>query len=408
MKKKYVVIGSSAASMTALNRLYHGDPDGVISCITAEKAIPYNRCLLKTYLDPSCTEEQIQLPPIPNDPQRIRFYPGIHALRLNPTEKHVVCSQKHTEFYDKLFIGIGRQVKSPTINGIKTTGVFMFYTQYDITRIKRYIKAHGVLNAVVIGAGLTGLECADALNKQQINVTVIERGTHILPTHSTPHGAVFMQKLLQKQQITCITNRSVTYIDKKHNGRVCAVGLCNGTEQKADIVIITAGTQQNLTLVTKAGLAADQNGLIVNQFMQTSNPDIYAAGDMCRIKNLATGDFIQSTLWPDAIQQAHVAAQAMIGKRTVYNGTIALARSIICNTPFVSGGTITSNNTHTKVIDRNSSWHHCYLLTKQDTLAGVVLIGNMRNIGMITRALVEQTPFTQTPLALASHTVHSP
>jgi len=425
MSKTYIVIGASAAGIGALIKLRTLDPSATLICVTAEKEMPYNRCLLADYLAGAKTVDDVSTKKsdffttnnitLMLDAQVTKIIPSEHKIIVNighsypsiPQDERqkdpaqtgarteeaagrLEVQERHIELtYDKLFIGAGRSTGMPKITGTDRAGVFPFYDLNDVTKILKYITQHQPKNAVIIGAGLSGVECADALTHHGISVTLIERAAHILPHQLDPVGAEFLTKIMQSKNVFTRTHVSIQEI--LGDQQVTHVKLSNQEIIPCDLVIFAIGAKTNSWLASQAGLEIIGHGIKIDDFMQTSNSDIFAGGDICMVKDIVTNEIVQSCLWTDAIMQGMTAAHGMVGTPKKYAGTLIVTSSHIFGTTFVTCGPVTnSSHKFQEIIRQDQTFYHKFLLHEKK-LKGFIMIGNVDNVGKLRRLMQEQT-----------------
>ena len=293
MKKTHVIIGSSAAGMSALNKIRQLDPHAELICITAQAELPYNKCLLADHLAGLKTEQQILTATAESLQQK-----NIHLLRntlvtnIEPTAKRVTLSDGQIITYDSLFLGLGTSAFVPPIAGAALPGVFTFHTLADAQNILAWIALKRPRTAVVIGAGLSGLEAADALANQGVAVTVVERGSQLLANQVDARGSALIERCMQARGVAWYPQQTVAEIMGIDS--VATVILENGKQLPADMVIVAAGARTNSALALQAGLALQQGGVIVDDQLMTSAQDIYAGGDLVVVRSQLTGELVPS------------------------------------------------------------------------------------------------------------------
>lgn len=382
----YLIIGSSAASMGALSKLRALNPSATITCITAEHEMPYNRCLLADYL--SGDKELANIYTKKDDfflEHAITLIRGKKVTIINPTAHTITTDDGQVYPYTKLFLGIGRTSFIPPVPGSTSKNVTAFFDFNDANRIRTLVETNPELNnIIIIGAGLSGLECTDALLPYKRSITLIEKADHVLPNQIDPQGGAFIEGLIQHHGITLHKNTTVLEIS------TTSVHLSTGKELPADLIIFAIGGKPSLDLVAQAGLETSQHGLIVNEFMQTSDPDIFAGGDICAVNNLLTNTPVQSCLWPDATMQGMVAAHGMSGVEKSYPGTTIVTSSHIFGTTFVTCGPVTQAHTFDALTKKEETFYHRLLIDKEGILKGFVMVGNVTNIGQMRKAVVEK------------------
>ena len=174
MNKRYLLIGASAASIGAYIKLRQLDPGAQITIISAEKELPYNKCLLADYLAAQIGIEKLSILTRADDPT-LTVILGVTVTALDPLKKEVETADGKRFFYDALFLGMGSSPFVPPLPGIESNGVFTFHTLADTNHMRAYIHQKKVQKVVIIGAGLSGLEAADALTQYNLSITLIKK-----------------------------------------------------------------------------------------------------------------------------------------------------------------------------------------------------------------------------------------
>lgn len=186
--------------------------------------------------------------------------------------------------YDKLILAQGAESFRPQIAGINSPQVFTLQTLPDLQNIRDYITKHACKYACIIGGGFIGLEAAENLRKIGLDVSIIESSAHVFPPFDEDIAKP-LQKELESHGVNVYT-RSMAAEIRPAGLSSGSIILSNGQRLLADIVIVAVGVRGRSRLAKKAGLCVGRYGVSVNQFMQTSDPDIYAVGDMVETQNL--------------------------------------------------------------------------------------------------------------------------
>lgn len=252
--------------------------------------------------------------------QRIKLLLNTEAKKID-RERKVVVTDKGEIPYDKLVIATGSKAFVPPIKGVENEGVFTLKSLEDVRKIKEFIKKRNPKNAVVIGAGLIGLEGAEAFAKLGMKVTVVELLEHLLPTMLDKDIAKIVEENMRKYGVDFKFGVGVDEIigDPVEKVKV-------GEEEiDADIVLVATGVRANVELAKEAGLEVNR-GIVVNEYLQTSDPDIYAIGDCAEVIDAVTGKRTLSQLGTSAVRMAKVAAENIAGRnvkfRPVFNTAI--------------------------------------------------------------------------------------
>ncbi len=284
----------------------------------------------------------------------------------------------------------------PPIKGIgQYAQVFTFHNLNSAEKIIAAIPAIG--SAVIIGAGLSGLECADALMSKGLRVAVVEKNSRVLKNLIPESGSAVIEQAFHNKGGLLYCNQEVAALVGDEQ-RLTGVKLASGVILHADMVVIAVGVRGNTALAVQAGIAVTPEGIVVNEYMQTSLPGIYAGGDCVRVKDQLTGIYMQSCTWPDAMQQGMVAAHNMAGSTKPYPGAAVIVSSAFFGIKFASCGPLNASAQDYEVADVfGVDFHHSYLIG-QGMLKGFSLVGNVGNVGALKRALLTGQHITREQL----------
>lgn len=241
------------------------------------------------------------------------------------TARNLNTGEVYEETYDKLIIATGSSPVRLSIPGADDPDVFQLWTIPDMDRIMTRIRdnAH---RAVVVGGGFIGIEVAENLRALGLEVHLVEMLPQILPVMdremTEPLAAELRSKGVVLHLGTTVTGISRT-AGLQPAGKAIHLKTASGEELVADLAVISAGVRPNSELARKAGLElSDRSGIMVNEYMQTSDPDIYAVGDVVSIRNLLTGCQAQIPLAGPANRQARIAADNIFGRKRTYRGSL--------------------------------------------------------------------------------------
>ena len=371
MNKTYIIIGTSAAGIGAFNRLRQLDTDSHIICISQEKELPYNKCFLAEYLGKLKPIDSMYTIKQPLSPS---FLLGTKVMQLVPDQKKIQLSDGQVLSYDSLFLGLGTSALRPALPGIDAQGVFTFHTLADTINIINYINEKTAKKAVVIGAGLSGLEAADALLAYGLNVTIVEQKDQLLPTHFSAQASAHLEYAMKAYPVSFMPGAKVEEIQTT-NGAACGVKLSSGKELQADLVIIAIGARPNLSLVQQCGMEIQGGGIATNEYLQTSISDIYAGGDVCQVYDQLTGSKILNGTWPDAMLQGMMAAHAMAGQPKAYQGAAVVVSSAFFGLKFASCGPVNSCGAEYEVFEGMTEQGYHKILLKEGRIQGFLLVG---------------------------------
>jgi len=403
MKKKHVIIGASAAALGVLTKLRALAPHDDIFCIAAQPEMPFNTCLLANYLS---TGSQVK--GLHTKPQRF-FDEHAISLQLNTRvieidNRRGRIQDEHERYYDfdTLFLGIGTEPGFILSDFTPQKGMYRFHTLADTIAIDAFIKTDRPKTALVIGAGLSGLECADALTQRGLCVTIIDTEPHPLPKMVIPEaGKMLTNRLYRAGTFYYQTPRVDTILVEPISGRAVGVHLKNNTELFADMIVTAIGSHRQLCLINPFEFSFHANGgIVVDRHMHTTVKNVYCGGDAASVPTPAAEGFIESnithmrnTTWPDAMQQGMVAAHAMAGKPIDYPGLVTVTSSSFYGIDFVATPLLRDADDNDDVVTYASDdWIHTFIL-RDGQLHAFSLLGNLRNIGILRKLLTTRERF---------------
>ena len=390
MQKTHLIIGASAAGLGALNTLRMLDHDAEIIGITDQKEYPYNTCWLADYAAGLKNRDQLcLLPPAKVEDKRIHLLRGRRVIDIMSTERRVQLDDGSTISYDTLLVATGTMPYVPSITNLEGPGVFPFHRLSDIDAIHAYIQQHAVKKLVVIGAGLSGLEAADAFHHQGLQVSVVERASSVLTGLFSGAAATQIEIAMRNQQVALYSNEMVVEIVRAHDGRPLGCRLASGTELPADMIIFAVGVKPQLELLHKAGIVVGSQGVAVDAHMQTTISGIYAAGDIIMAPDQLSGQLVPSRTWPDAMFQGLVAAHAMAGKEKRYPGLAVITSSAFFGLKVASCGYANGfASSIDDLITVEKEGKHATFALEQGRLRGFLIVGDCLQLTMLKKTLL--------------------
>ena len=232
------------------------------------------------------------------------------VVKIDRTKSMVVTADGNSYHYDKLILATGAKPVIPPVAGVKLPGVFTLRTSGDAVNILTWMNTRRVRNAVLLGGGAIGIEKAYLLSRQGIKITLVEMRGHIMPGILDKDMSAGVQSYMEEKGVRLQLNRKITAINGKDN--VKSVTLSSGEEINADMVVISAGARCNVELAKDAGLELGKLGLKVNEYLQTSDSDIYAGGDLIEYQSHVTGKPVLGQLRPNAVIAGRVIAKNIL------------------------------------------------------------------------------------------------
>lgn len=325
---KILIVGGVAGGMSAATRLRRLMEDAEIIVFDKGPYVSFANCGLPFHVSGEISEREsliVQTPESLKARFAIDVRPESEVVAVDTDKKTItVCyaDKVYEESYDKLILSPGAKPVVPQMVGLDSAdNVFVLRNIPDLDKILNALNDTKAKCATVIGAGFIGLEMAENLVKKGLQVTIVEKAPHVLPTLDEEMAA-FVKDELTRNGITVYTNQSAKAF--KDNGKV--IILEDGSELLSDITIMSVGVQPESNLAKEAGLKFGmRGGILVNEYYQTSNPDIYAVGDAIIVKQEITGQDALISLASPANRQGRQVADNIAGIARQNKGSIGTA-----------------------------------------------------------------------------------
>jgi NADPH-dependent 2,4-dienoyl-CoA reductase/sulfur reductase-like enzyme/rhodanese-related sulfurtransferase len=329
---KYIIIGAVAGGASTAARLRRLDEHAEIIIFERGAYISYANCGLPYYIGDVIKDRNklfVQTAAAFNKRFNIDVRTLTEVIQIDAKNRIVTAFKQstgevYTENYDKLVLSPGAEPIRPPLPGINSEGIFTLRNVRDTDFIKNYIGQNNVKTAVVIGAGFIGLEMAENFHQIGLQVIVIEMSNQVLTPLDFPIAALAQQHIRSKG-VQLLLNTTVTGFTNDADG--LAVTLKSSEILKTDMVLLSIGVRPDTKLAEKAGLKiGSARGIAVNEFLQTSDPDIYAVGDAIEYKNPISGKSMISYLAGPANKQGRICANNIVlGNTNSYHGSINTA-----------------------------------------------------------------------------------
>ena len=362
---KYVIIGAVAGGASTAARLRRLDEHAEIVIFEKGEYISYANCGLPYYIGNVIKDRNalfVQTASAFNQRFNIDVRTLTEVVAINAETKTITAFNQTTgktyeETYDKLVLSPGAEPIRPPLPGVTNEGIFTLRNVADTDYIKAFVNQKQVKKAVVIGAGFIGLEMAENLHDLGLDVSIIEMGNQILAPLDFPIAAIVQQHIRQKG-VNLLLSSAVTGFEKQNNQ--LKVLLKSGEALYADVVIMSIGVKPDTRLAVQAGLnLGAAKGIWVNEYLQTSNPDIYAVGDAIEFTNPITNQSMNTYLAGPANKQGRLCADNIVlGNKQKYNGAINTAIVKVFDMTVATAGTASKQLTNAKIEHIVSTTHN--------------------------------------------------
>lgn len=316
--QKAIIVGAGHAAAQLAPRLRKQGWSGEILIIGEESYIPYQRpSLSKAFLSGSKDITDILIRPrLAYEQHNIAFMLNKTVINLYRSENSLALSSGEILKYDKLALCTGSRARTIALPGSELAGIFYLRTLDDVNKIKQSIQLGQ--RAVIVGGGYIGLETAAVLVRLGLRVTVLEAQERVLARVTAPAVSAFYTRIHLEEGVEIKTGVTVSAFEGETH--VATVRCANGDSFSADLVIVGVGVLPNVELAKTAGLTVD-NGIVVDEFAATSDPNIVAAGDCTNHPNQLLGKRLRLESVQNAMEQANTAAANLCGIKQPYMTT---------------------------------------------------------------------------------------
>ncbi len=390
---KYVIIGASAAGLACAEQIRKEDKAGDIKIITKEKYLPYSRPSISYYLKGVVSEKDMLLrKPNYYKSKKIEIIINTEIKAIDKKAKTVKAGRKVYP-YDKLCICTGSYPFVPPMENVLGKENALTFLDLAATKAVKE-KADGSTRAVVIGAGLIGMKAAEGLSKICKSVDVVELSPRILPSILDGSASKLVKKYVE-QEGHIKFHLGDTVIKAQGKGKkITSVILKSGKELKCDLLILAVGVRPETALAEKAGLEVNRGILTNPQTMQTSNENIYAAGDCVVSTDMLDGNKKIIALWVNAVGQGTVAGSQMAGGSEIINGSYAVNAIDFYGQRICTCGLINAEGEQYRDVVKQSENTYKRLIFEGNHLVGFVLINDSENAGIYTSLIENKVDIT--------------
>ena len=388
---RHVIIGAGPAGVVAAESLRKLDPDCQITLVGDEPEPPYSRMAIPYYLVDHIDEQGTYLRKTGNHFEaRAIEQVQDRVTRVQADRQSVSLASGAELSYDRLLIATGSTPITPPIPGIASQGVHACWTLEDARNIIRL--AGPGARVVLIGAGFIGSIILEALARRGTNLTVVEVENRMVPRMMNDVSGNLIRSWCEAKGLQILTSTRVEAIEPGRGDHDLSVRLDNGKTLDAGLVISATGVRPNIGFLEGSGISVDL-GVQVNNQLQTSDANVYAAGDVAQGLDFSTGDYSVQAIQPTAVEHGRIAASNMAGHAQVQRGTInmnvldtmGLISSSFGSWMGVAGG-------DSAELHDAERFRYLNLQFQDDRLIGASSLGLTEHIGVIRGLIQTRTP----------------
>ncbi|GAB4259349.1 MAG: FAD-dependent oxidoreductase [Thermoleophilia bacterium] len=381
---RYVIVGNGVAGITAADTIRELDPDGSITFVARESFPPYCRPMISNLV--AGTAAKGQLPIRPDDYyERLgaNAYLGVEAVSLSPGERRIALSNGASLDYDRLLVATGADPRPIEAENIELDNIFYLRTIRDATAICDAMPQ--VEHALVLGGGLVGFKAAHGFLARGKRVTMLIRSGYPLSLQVDETAGQLIQAELERHGLEVRTGVEAVSFSGDERNRVREAILSDGTRLECEAVVIGKGVFPSRSWLPSE-VRADA-GVLVDDHLATSLPDVYAAGDVAEHRDVARDRPWVNAIWPVAVEMGRIAGSNMAGRRVRYEGSLSRNVIRIFSLDVMTAGIVSPRESEGLVqssrYDRRRGTYRKLLFREDGSLAGFVLVNDIEQGGVL-------------------------
>jgi nitrite reductase (NADH) large subunit len=392
----YVILGNSAAGLTAIEAIRQRDKTSPMTLISKEPDPAYSRVALPYILSKEKNLRQITLQkPEYFKANNVATIIGTGASGLDTANKTVHLEDGRLISYGKLLIATGSISRVPPVQGINEADVCYHWTLADTRKLEEQMA--NAQTCFVIGAGFISLLTVSALIKAApLNYTVVEIADQVMPQLLDKTGGDALERGMREKGIDVLLGDSVSAIERRNGGY--GVTLGSGKTHDADMIVCGTGVRPNVDFLSGSEMKL-ANGVVTNERQETSVPDVYAAGDCAETHDFLSGERVVHAIWPTAIDQGRAAGANMAGDRHTYRGSLSWNVTELFGLASASVGEFRDRPGLEPIVFHNPAANiYRKLLLEGDCIVGAVVIGraeHIQDLGVVQAMIRRKTDISK-------------
>lgn len=375
---KYVILGNSAAAVGCVEGIRKTDKNGSITLVSDEKHSVYSRPLISYWLAGKVKDEGMAYRSADfYEKNKVEALLGQKCVSVDSSAKKAVLEDGKELAYNRLMVATGSRPFVPPVPGLRESPDALTFLSWDsAAELKRRMTPES--RVIVLGAGLIGLKVCEGIARHVKSVTVVEMAPHLMPSILDDVSAGIVQKHIEKNGVSFIYGDPAAKVEGK------TLTLGSGKTLGFDILVVATGVRTNSELVKAAG--GDVNrGIVINDRMQTSLPDVYAGGDCVEAVDVVTGERKIMALLPNAYMQGETAGVNMAGGEKIFDRSMPMNAIGFFGLPLVTAGSYDG-----EAYLEAGSESYKKLVFKDNRLVGYILINDVDRAGIYTAMIREK------------------
>ncbi|MEB8328025.1 molybdopterin-dependent oxidoreductase [Flavobacteriaceae bacterium KMM 6897] len=398
-KQKIIVVGAGAAAYRFVQSYRDKNERDELHVFSKEKEPFYNRVLLPEYVSEELSWEALEkLKKGELQNLNINLYPGVGILTIDKEHKIITDSNNEVHSYDLLVLATGSRAFVPSDVQINMPGRFTMRERGDADDLRKYLQNTGLpieeQHVVIVGGGLLGLELAAALKKRNVNISIIQRAPRLMERQLDNIASRLLAEDVTERGIKLYFDNEVsTVFEERGEKSSLSVTLKTGRTIKCNAIVYAIGTRPNIELAKHSDIKTGR-GVVVNEYLQTSDPSIFALGEIAEFKGGLFG------ITSAAEQQADTAAKYILGDfSSIYNGSVLMNILKFENLDLCSLGMVNApinDSSYEEIIFMDvTKRYYKKCIVKDDTLLGAILMGDKNEFAEFKRLIEEEIELSE-------------
>lgn len=377
---KYVVIGASAAGLSGAKTLRENDGAAEIVLIAPDELI-HSRCILHRYISGERSQKSLSFVEDGFIEKNNIQWLKTKVTGVDLAAKQVQTADGKAVAYDKLLVAAGSVTATPSIQGLdKAVGVFCLQNFEEADSIKAHMTS--AKHIAVVGSGLIGCDVVSGVLDSGAEVSCYEFGPHLMPLNLDGYAAGVYAQAFGKQGVAQHFGVKIQEVLLDGNNQVTGLKLADGREFPCDMLVLATGVKANVDFLQGSGLELSAKGLVFDKFGRTSDPNVYAAGDISGV----------SPIWSAAVKEGIIAASNMSGVEMEMTDFFASKSTMnFLGIATMSLGTpVKPDDSYTEIVDVDDHGNYKKVIHKNGEITGAILQGDLSYAGILTQLIREK------------------
>jgi nitrite reductase (NADH) large subunit len=369
---KLLIIGAGPAGVTVAETLRQSDDQSSIVLLSSEPYPPYSPPAMVEYFQ---TGQQVHFWKGEDFAEELDldYHAGAQVVAMLPEQRAVRLADGETISYEKAVIATGSRLYAP-VEGADKPGIYNFKSLTSAEALVRQVREGEAKDALIVGAGFIGVEIALLLRELGLGVTQVEKEDRVMPRMlDAETGGIVLEAMRQRGIDVRLNTKATAFLGDPHAE---AVKLESGEELTSDLLVAATGVKPNIEFLQDSAVETEW-GVLVDEHLRTNLPDVYAAGDVAETYDRFTGERYVHAIFPNAVEQAEVVAQNLLGEDLAYEGAESMNSLKHLGLPLMAVGQITGEELR---VQRGETLRKLYL--QDDRIVGFRLAGDLSAAGI--------------------------